>query len=564
MQFIKNRFSLKLKTLNFLEKFILFTLLILLILKIIYIKDISLIISTFIFEASIFILIKLLFDHKNLLSRIFFFIFTILNFLLLILNIYFFQDIINRKYSLFNIDLNLVSFFFKDLLPLKLIILFILSLVLIIFLSKIVKIKIYVLQTKLNRKLNFLILILLLLLIICLCPIIFNNFSHPYINTFEDMFYYKEQSLDLYDANKLNSLLTTKHINAFNKNIVEYPEDNVKYKYILIFVGETVLEEDFNNHINNYKDSFFNNQLNNSIYFNNYYANNQDSRTAIMSMLTSIFIPYESYKGDWTNLYNNKIINKKNLVDFFNIKDYNTTFVISSIETPIVGKEYNWKHNINIKDSIEYNNFKENNICLHLLEYQHGCEDLVILPKIKKEIKNSNKLFLLQEMIFGHNKEYNIKKDIDSITYYENYILEIYSYLEQENKLDETLIIFIGDHGSKAYENMKKRNSYKVPLIFINPNLKGEIDNSFYSHLDFKDLLFNNILENYNKDINNSFIYTIGATNSSFLTVIDKERNFILYDLDKDSVLATSKYAKDISYYYNLFYSYRNYFSSLK
>ncbi len=553
-------FKIKTKTLTFFSKVVLVTIVVLFILKLLYIKDFLMIISTFVFESAFFLLILLLFSSKKKILKILFYFFYLINFIISIINTYFLEDIINRRYSLYNLNSEYIGFFFKEILPIKIIFIFFVSLIFIFVVSRLLKIKIKTICLNIAKKYLFVINLIILSLILCFMTFILPGFSHPIINTAEDIFYFSKGSIEVYNPITINKLITDSQIKELNKEIIEYPKNKIKYDYIFLFVGETVTEQSYLKSLE--ENSFFSQKKENSLYFNNYYTNNQDSRTALMVLLSSIFIPYESYINDWVQLYDQKLVSRHNLVDYFNINDYNTVFAISSIETPAIGKHNNWYNNININNKEEYDLLKDNYVCLHIEKYQRGCEDMTILPKVKEVIDSSKKLFLLQEFVFGHNTKYMSLKKQSLMEYYSNYLLEFYKYLEEKDIIDKSLIIFVGDHGSKSYKLMKKQNAYKVPLIFIGNNIKNNIDSGLYSHIDFKDLLFNNILEKYNKKIDNNFTYVVGATNSSFIGYIDTN-GFILYNTFKKIVVTDTINDNKINYRYNLFYSYRKYFEKI-
>jgi hypothetical protein len=570
-------------TFNYKLRLIIFTIVLLFIFKLIVISDFFQIISTFAFETSIFLLLYIIdFKIKKVWSSILFYILYLFHFFISLINTYFIKDILFRKYSLLSIDLDLVNYFLSEVVPINLIIIFLFAVLVLFIVPYFINFKLKTIQF---FKLKSSLLIIILLLIIIFIPLICkDNFTSPYINTIQSSIKFREP-VELYDLSKLNHIDYSFDFENLFKEI-DYPnnDNNLKYKKILVFVAEELSFNSFEEELNkNNSNNFFSKNLYNSIIFNNYYTNNQDSRTALMSMLSGIFIPYEAYRNNnWTDLYLYKILNKRNLVNYFNSINYSTQFVISSIEKPTVAQNYSWNKTITIDNKNQYDFLSKDFVCLHILENQHGCEDKVMLDKLKFTIKHTNNLFLVQEFIFGHNKEYLNLTKMNRSEYYSFYINEIYSFLDQENLLDETLIVFIGDHGSKEYFTMRHTDGYKVPLVFISNKLNYNLVFDNYSHINFADILYSIIIDTNSEQIeipknNLDYILFYGSTNSNVFGYLKNNKNtknnsiyksnFAVFDTTINPVIESynsNNHFYEINYMYNLIYNYKRYFELRK
>ncbi len=338
-----------------------------------------------------------------------------------------------------------------------------------------------------------------------------------------------------------------------DKEIKEYPNNPIKYKKILVFVGEEWMFSEYLEGSKDLENSFFNKTSSNTYSFNNYYTSNQDSRTAIFTMLSSYFIPYEAYLDSTYSIYLKEINKKNNLVNYFNAKNYSTHFLVSSLQVPEIATPYAWMEINTLKKDVY---LSKKHYCLDIFTYETACEDLSVLKDAKEIIINNENVFLFQEFIYGHSYKHIIDNKTSRTEYYNNYLNEIYSFLEENDLLDETLIIITSDHGSRALNNMKISDGYKIPLLFISKDINKQEDYALLSHLDFKDILFKFILD-VNNITENDTVMFVGATESNLIGFKNNKNEFgiinvsssklINYSLNNDSIKNISE--KHFSYY---------------
>jgi len=165
-----------------------------------------------------------------------------------------------------------------------------------------------------------------------------------------------------------------------------------------------------------------------------------------------------------------------------------------------------------------------------LLRYFH------LLNNAKNIIKENEYLFLFQEFIYGHSNRYIIENKLSRTEYYNLYLNEIYSFLESEKMLDETLIVITADHGSRARNSMLSPDGYKVPFLVIGNDLNFQEDTSLLSHLDFNDIIFKYLLDIDNVFDNNSVMFA-GATNSSLIGFVNNKQEYGIIDISKNKLI---------------------------
>lgn len=480
----------------------------------------------------------------------------IFNTLLFAANSIYFNDLVSLKYNFAQANKENVLFVIKQIIPLHYYILMFVLLGIIFLFARVNMKGFDVLEKQVKRH------IFLIFLTFLTFSIILSLFSYDkVVNQYGTTLVYAANNL----KNKEINLNITHNVTVnkwlFDNSIKNYTDVSVpKNQKILVFVMEQTTLDAFLEAVNDIPEdkNFFKLTYNQSIYFKNYYTQNQDSRTSIWDMLNSVFIPFECYLSNW-NKYYGSVLSSNNLVQFFQSKGYKTV-AVSSVYTPnLILAAYPWDDLIYLKE------FDENNpdfICLHEFEFQQGCEDKILLPDIKKFLlENKNKsIFMLQELIAGHGEDFVKLLGRHQIYYYNDYFLEIYNFLKENDLLENTNIIIVSDHGNKGYE-LKRLSDYRIPLVIINQNIKGHLDvNELFTHNDFKNILIDFLNgKPFKKRVNSTYI--IGQTASNELAYVDDRGNYFLGLLkSNDFILKDSKgfSLDDIKEKIELLLAYRN------
>jgi len=520
----KNIFTLELKLL-------LFSLVSLFILKIFFIKQFDLILITTFFDILIFVFIFFVFIlFKNIFSKILFHVIYVFNFILFSFYYIFFYDVSQRGILISKIKLDSIIFVLKNIISLKLVFIVFLALFIVYFLSFFILKNKKLFLSSSFLKIFSLISIFLFLFLILLFNLNYNPYADVVLN-FKNSFSY----IPLEDDSKDLSL--------FSNNSSIFPDSKleVKYKKIILLIGEEWMFSSFVKDSQSLENNFFKRIKNDTHFYSNYHTSNQDSRTAIYTLLTSQFIPFEAYLDSTYSIYLDKIKNSPSLVNYFNDNNYSTFFVVSSIEKPDIATPFNWNEIITLKEDV-YNSNKY--YCSSLFTYETSCEDLSIFEDVKEKIISDENIFLVQEFIYGHSYKHIIDTKKSRTQYYNEYFNNLYDFLEKESLLEDTLIIITSDHGSRAYNEMISPEGYHIPFLVVSNNLDYLENNSLLSHLDFKDILYKYILGIDYIPNNESIMFT-GGTNSDLLGFITKENDFGIINSSKSLLINYSK--KDLS-----------------
>jgi hypothetical protein len=299
------------------------------------------------------------------------------------------------------------------------------------------------------------------------------------------------------------------------------------FKKVLVFVMETMTTEVVERERRMLPaTTFVNGARGSTREYTRYYATNQDSRTGMLSMLGSRFIPYEAYTEEGRDGYL-FLGHKSSLVDLFAQRGYRTAFAVSQVEIELVVGDLPWHEKLNLSKS-EVQELGKQHLCFVPYEFEHSCEDRALLPKVLSYLDRNERAFLYQEFIWGHSSLYNEASGKTNTEYYSAYLDAIVSHLRQRGTLDETLIVLTADHGFRDKGLQTERSVYQLPLWFFAPRFQAARDDRLLSHLDFKDLLLHELAPESPTPAENPFVMIVGPTGTSFITVLTRSGQFML------------------------------------
>jgi hypothetical protein len=267
--------------------------------------------------------------------------------------------------------------------------------------------------------------------------------------------------------------------------------------------------------------------------YERYFPNNQDSRTGMLDMLSSRFVPYDAYTEQGRDAYM-FLSEKSSLPAEMHAQGYETAFAVSQNEIELVVGELPWQQRINLDDD-KLNAAKERGLlCFTPYEFEHSCEDRALLPDVFAFLDTNERAFLYQEFIWGHASIYNQTSGKSNAAYYSSYVDALIEHLREQGTLDESLIVLTSDHGFRDTAMQDQLGVYRIPLWFYATRFEGEERGALYSHLDFKNLLqAERTLSALPPE--DPFVMIYGPTSASFVAVLTRELEFILLKLRGDS-----------------------------
>jgi len=311
------------------------------------------------------------------------------------------------------------------------------------------------------------------------------------------------------------------------------PDAPLPFKKVLVFVMETMTSELFEREQGALpKSTFVHAARANSHVHSRYFSTNQDSRTGMLSMLGSRFIPYEAYTEEGRDQYM-FLGGKSSLVDAFARLGYRTAFAVSQAEIELVVGDLPWDERLHLEES-EVAALSGRYLCFVPYEFEHSCEDRALLPRVLSFLDQHERAFLYQEFIWGHAAEYNRASGKSNTEYYSAYLDAVVAHLTKTGAIDDTLIVLTSDHGFRDKGLQTQRSVYQIPLWFYAKRFTAASDDRLHSHLDFKDLLLHE-LSPLAPPVNESpFVMIIGPTGTSFLAVLTSSGQFVLMKARED------------------------------
>lgn len=261
--------------------------------------------------------------------------------------------------------------------------------------------------------------------------------------------------------------------------------------------------------------------------YTRYYTSNQDSRTGMLGMLSSRVIPYEAYTEEGRDRYMH-LSKLPSLADLFHGYGYETAFAVSQEGLEIVVSDLPWQKIISLCAQ-DVNEHKKSSLCFNPYEFENGCEDKVLLPRVVDFLVAHERAFVYQEMIWGHASEYNKASGKSNAEYYAEYLEALRGELRKHGMLDETLLVLTADHGFRDKTLLLEPGVYQVPMFFYATGSTPRREAGLYSHIDFKDLLLHELDPGLSLPASNPFVHVVGPTGTALRAVIDASGGFLAY-----------------------------------
>jgi len=302
--------------------------------------------------------------------------------------------------------------------------------------------------------------------------------------------------------------------------------DHPRFDKVIVFVMESVplhVLEDETRTLP--ADSFFRRALQHAHSYANYFTTNMDSRTGMMSMLFSRIVPYEAYTEEDVEHYA-FMRDQRSMVDDMAAHGYATAVAASQIDEEVVVHELeSWDTRLMLSHD-EYDH-PGSFLCLNPYQFEQGCEDKILLPKIDKALDAHPRLFLFQEAVYGHDEEYERTIAQTSIQYYNEHLQAIEAHLAARGELDRTLFVITSDHGPRGGYDSTRRLSYRLPLLFLSTRFEREVRPEMYNQSDFAALLAAELGGTAPPPARQVTIF-VGPTNTSILGSITAEGDLLV------------------------------------
>jgi hypothetical protein len=314
---------------------------------------------------------------------------------------------------------------------------------------------------------------------------------------------------------------------GFDKSAATPPAGTPRFRKVIVLVMETMTSAQLARESEQLDpQSFFHAQsahLHRSV---RYFPNNQDSRTGMLDMLVSRVIPYEAYSDEGVDGYA-EVAQQHSLADHFRALGYQTAFAVSQEQIEEVVTDLRWDDRLHLTQA-DIDQAKRNLLCFAPDEWENGCEDLAVLPKLVDFVAQHERAFVYQEFIWGHDYAYNAASGKSNTAYYSAYVDALIAALRARGLAEQTLIAITSDHGFRDKSKQAELPVLQIPLLFYAPSFAAEDDGRLLTHVDFKDLLFAELLDRPELVAPSEWGLIVGPTGSHMVTLLSAHGDFVL------------------------------------
>lgn len=269
---------------------------------------------------------------------------------------------------------------------------------------------------------------------------------------------------------------------------------------------------------------FFNRHRDRAHRYSAYFTTNQDSRTGLLAMLFGRLIPFEAYSERDARRYL-FLKQRPSLVDRMARAGFHTAVAASQTDVELVVFELPWNQRL-ILSQPEFEKHGDF-LCFNPYQFEHDCEDRILLPRIFGLLDERQRLFLVQEAVFGHIGDYERSTGKTPVEYYGDYLQQLWDGLERRGMLDSTLLVVTSDHGIRDWDYRTRRFALRIPLWFISPRFQGRETDGLYNQSDFPALLWAELAGQSPPAPRQVSAY-VGCTNSSLLGAVSAEGDLLV------------------------------------
>lgn len=326
-------------------------------------------------------------------------------------------------------------------------------------------------------------------------------------------------------------------------------KETSRYNHILLIVLEGVTSETFEKGFLTIQNGFYAQNKKNAIYYDNYYSSNLDSYTSLISMLTSVQVPFRAYSDE--TLYD-KVNTAPSITEDFQNKGFENIFVSCYEHQPFVPTRKHWDKIYDRKDLPSIDKW----LSLGSNKMESATEDKSAISTIVDNMKSNNKSFILHELVYGHSPEWRATTGKTQNVYHNEYLLDLSNKLKQENLFDSTLFVIISDHGNRA--KSAEIENYRVPLLLIGSQISEGINESLHTNMDLPEIIYHYAFSDNHPESRQEMFF-IGSTEKWVYGKMMKNKENIFIDdatgtiLFESGSLSAEKVRNDFQEYLNMF-----------
>ncbi len=316
---------------------------------------------------------------------------------------------------------------------------------------------------------------------------------------------------------------------VINQNALTFSTKEItKYKHILLIVLEGVTSKDFEKEFLTIANGFYQQNESNAVYYKNYYATNLDSYTSLISMLTSVQVPYRAYADD--HLFDN-VNNAPNIAQDLHNRGFYTIFMSTCEYHPFVPTRGYWDKFYTREDLPSINNW----VSSGSNRMESATEDKAAISTMIENIKLNDKTFVLHELIYGHSPEWRAKTGKTQLSYYNEYLMELSERLKEENLFSKTLFVIVSDHGDRAKSS--EIDNYRVPLLVVGNSVSYQCKEELLTHLELPKIIYHYAASD-DHPASSDKIFFVGSTEKWVYGKMNKQNEYLFIDDPSGTILS--------------------------
>lgn len=300
------------------------------------------------------------------------------------------------------------------------------------------------------------------------------------------------------------------------------------YDHILFVVLEGVTSDAFEKEFLSIPDGFFQRNISRSVYYNNYYATNLDSYTSLISMVTSLQVPYRAYADE--SLYGG-VNTAPNFAEDLKNKGFKNFFISTYEYQPFIPARNYWE-NIYERNSIPS---IDQWISLGSNRMESATEDKAAISTIVGTMRQNKKTFILHEMVYGHSPEWRATTGKTQLSYYNEYLTDLSAALRETNQLKKVLFVIVSDHGdrSKSFD----LDNYRVPLLVVGDHVAQNKAEGLFNHLDLPRLVYHYFASDKYPETRKE-IFFVGSTEKWVYGKMNRQKEYLFINDQSGTVLS--------------------------
>ncbi len=300
------------------------------------------------------------------------------------------------------------------------------------------------------------------------------------------------------------------------------------YDHVLILVLEGVTTSRFEREFRPRPSGYCTKLRDRSAYFDGYHTTNLDSYTSLITILTSVQVPYRAYADP----HSYEAVNEApNLVATLRSRGFHTLYISTSEHHPFIPVRKSWDSIMLMQDLPQQDGW----VKVSGSKVEVGLEDRAATPAILEFVSSHPKTLVMHELLFGHSPRWMANTGKSQAEYDDEYLLELLRGLEQKRLLDRTLMVVVSDHGDRA-ESANVEN-YGVPLLISGRGIPPSRTSALYSHVDFQQIVAHFLADQRLPEGRESFL-TVGSTERWTCGKITSSGSYMFIDNDTGAALA--------------------------